>query len=247
MTGRFESADQELHGGAGILHSSIKLSHALRPIIVVIHTDLTGHPFLKRSIEIRNNGKSPAAIGSVYPMSGFLFAAHRLKENAPNAGEIFSVLKPAMFDALREDDFCWQALPDGSYSYGASKWGTPFAVIKNSVTGESFLLHFGWSGNYEFQFFNNHDPSRDDAWLYFRVGLAGPGPFRILEPDESVSTPPVYLGHFLSPIWIRRFKVCTPTSGLPCFLRFPLIASARWRSIPGDSWPMKSRRGASNR
>ena len=40
-----------------------------------------------------------------------------------------------------------------------------------------------------FEFYNDHNPAREDAWLYFRVGLAGPGPFRVLQPGETVRSP----------------------------------------------------------
>jgi alpha-galactosidase len=229
---QFESADDLPENTAGIRHSSIKLRHTLRPVRVVIHTELTGHPFLKRWIDIRNDGKFPAAVGSAYPMSGCLFAAHRLRENAPDASDLFSVLRPAMFDPVREDDFRWYPLPDGSYRYGASKWGTPFAIVKSNITGESFLLHFGWSGNYTFEFFNDNDPSRDDAWLYFRVGLAGPGPFRVLAPGESAVTPPVYLGHFNS-------DLDSQVQALHSYLRsavLPPLPSGRVRPVEINSW-----------
>src|SRR5262249_40971670 len=82
------------------------------------------------------------------------------------------------------------------------KYGTPFSIVRNEVTGESFTLYFGWSGEYELEFFNNHHPGRgiegyerDDAWLYFRAGLKGPGPLRVLRPGETATTPVVHVGH----------------------------------------------------
>lgn len=183
-------------------HMVLELSSEIRPIHVKVHTQVDGHPFMRRWLEIINDGKAPAAIGKVYPMSGYLFAGHRTLENLPrDASSVFSVLKPASYTAYREDDFRWVPLPDGTYSYGASKYGTPFTIVKNAITGESFVLSFGWSGQYAFEFFNQHHPGRgiegyepDDAWLYFRVGLEGPGPLRVLRPGETATTPSVYIG-----------------------------------------------------
>lgn len=190
---------REIHcAGRGCRELIEEFSSLVRPIRVRVHTQIDGNPFLRRWIEITNTGKSPAAIGSIFPMSGYLFSAHGLKENLPTGSAPFSVLRPASFQPGHEGDLRWTDIPDGSYSYGNSKWGMPFAIVKNAVTGESFVLQFGWSGNYSFQFFNTHDPVHDDAELYFRIGLAGPGPVRVLAPGESASTPSVYVGHFLA-------------------------------------------------
>jgi hypothetical protein len=60
---------------------TVELTSGIRPIRVKVHTQVDGNPFLKRWLEITNTGKTTAAIGAVYPMSGFLFAGHRLNEN----------------------------------------------------------------------------------------------------------------------------------------------------------------------
>ena len=184
-------------------HMVVELASEIRPIRVKLHTQVDGHPFMRRWLEIINDGKVPAAIGKVYPMSGYLFSGHRIFENLPqDASSVFSVLKPASFAPYREDDFRWVPLPDGTFSYGASKYGTPFSIVKNAITGESFVLYFGWTGQYAFEFFTDHHPGRgiegyerDDAWLYFRTGLKGPGPLRVLRPGETATTPAVHIGH----------------------------------------------------
>jgi alpha-galactosidase len=180
----------------GCRHVVVELANSIRPIRVKIHTQVDGNPFMKRWLEIINDGPKVSAIGAVYPMSGYLFHAVRLRENLPaGASEAFTVLRPASFDTGREADFRWMSLPEGTYRYGNSKYGLPFAVVGNEVTAESFLIHIGWSGHYAFEFYNDHYPGRDSAALYFRVGLAGPGPFRVLAPGETAVTPSVYIGH----------------------------------------------------
>jgi alpha-galactosidase len=177
---------------------TVELTSGIRPVRLKVHTQVDGNPFLKRWLEITNTGTTTAAIGAVYPMSGFLFAGHRLNENLPKeSASPFSLLRPVSMQWIREDDFRWMALPDGSYVYGNPGYGPPFAVVRNEVTGELFLIHFAWSGNYTFELYNVHNPASDDAWLYFRIGLARPEPARILRPGETVTTPAVHIGHTL--------------------------------------------------
>ena len=110
-------------------------------------------------------------------MSGFLFAGHHLHENLPKeAASPFSLLRLVSMQWMREDAFRWMALPDGRSVYGNAGYGPPMAVLRNEVTGELFLIHFAWSGNYAFEFYNAHNPPNDDAWLYFRIGLVCPAP-----------------------------------------------------------------------
>jgi alpha-galactosidase len=221
-------------------HLFVELVSEIRPIRVRVHTQVDGHPFMKRWLEITNDGKAPAAIGQVYPISGYLFSGHRTLENLPaDASSVFSVLKPAAFAPYREDDFRWVPLPDGTYSYGASKYGTPFTIVKNEVTGESFVLYFGWSGEYAFEFFNDHHPGRgiagyepDEAWLYFRVGPKGPGPLRVLRPGETATTPPVYIGHLFG-------DLDTLVQESHSYLResvLPPLPPGRTRPVEINSW-----------
>ena len=192
----WKSAQEIPCGRAGCRHVVVELASTIRPIRVKVHTEIDGHPFLKRWIEVFNDGIRAAAIGKVYPMSGYLFQAARLKENFPAADKgVFAILRPASFEPQREGDFRWMTLPEGEYRYGNSKYGMPFTVIRNQVTGESFLVHFGWSGSYAFEFHNEHSLRADSAALYFRVGLDGPAPFRVLRPGEAVTTPFAYVGH----------------------------------------------------
>ena len=209
-----------------------ELVNRIRPIRVRVHTRIDGNPFLRRWLEITNDGKNAAAIGSIFPMSGYLFSARGLEENLPAGAAPFAVLRPASFQPQHEGDLRWVNLPDGTYSYGNSKYGMPFAIVKNAVTDESFIIHFGWSGNYNFQFFNDHDPVRKDASLYFRIGLAGPGPFRVLAPGETVATPDVYIGHFLADLdsEVQALHRYERTSVLPP------MPEGRQRPVEINSW-----------
>ena len=100
-----------------------------------------------------------------------------------------------------EGSFDWTPLPDGTCGfeaiYGCAGWGEPFFILRNEVTGESLVVQFAWSGNWQVGLFNDHEPARRpvcEARLNARIGLAGPSPLRVLEPGESARTPEVQLG-----------------------------------------------------
>ena len=232
---RFESAREVSGSGArnSVREVVVELVNSIRPVRVRVHTRFDGKPFVMRWLEIRNEGKTPAAIGSVQPMSGYLFGGRNLKENLPaGTPSAFSVFRPATLEAVREADFRWFPLPDGTYSWGAQQYGLPFTIVKNGVTGESFLFHFAWSANYTYDFYNLHNPSRNDAFLYFRVGFAGPGPFRVLRRGESVSTPALHVGHFLE-------GMDASIQQLHSYLResvLPPLPAGRVRPVEFNSW-----------
>lgn len=175
----------------------VELVHHQRQIGVKVRTLLDGTPFLVRWIEIANRADHPVTIGAVSPLSGFLFGAHRIGENLPpNAESVFSLGYFPSGDWARECDFRWLPLPDGTHAYGSFGYGPPFFVVRNEVTHELFLGHLAWSGSFKIELFNDHTPWRESAWLYARIGLAGPGPVRVLDSGETVTTPAVHLGHF---------------------------------------------------
>jgi hypothetical protein len=121
---------------------------------------------------------------------------------------------------------------DPSFLYtDPMKRGIP-KFVRNAVSGEMFLLHFAWSGRYPFEFFNDHTPERDQAWLHFRAGLAGPGPFRVLQPGETATTPAVYLGHTLD-------DLDGSVQALHRYLReavLPPLPPGRVRPVEINSW-----------
>ena len=166
-------------------------------------------------------------------MSGYLFQGTRLRENLP-AGDsgVFTVLRPASFEPQREADFRWVTLPEGDYLYGNSKYGMPFTVVRNQVTGESFLIHFGLSGSYVFQFYNNRILGSDSASLYFRVGLDGPGPFRFCRQVRQRPRLPFTWGTY-SMTLTAGYKPYTNICEVQFFPRCPIRSSPPSKSTPG--------------
>ena len=82
-------------------------------------------------------------------------------------------------------------------------------MLRNEVGGQLVLGHLEYSGNWQMEFHFDQEPvllkppaqennlnlmQRTTAWLYARLGMAGPAPLRVLDPGETVRTPAVHLG-----------------------------------------------------
>jgi len=54
------------------VHTIVTLKHALRPVIVKVHTGLDGTSIITRWLEITNTATQPAALSAAFPWSGVL-------------------------------------------------------------------------------------------------------------------------------------------------------------------------------
>ncbi len=189
----------------GCRESVVTLRHMQRRVTVELHTRLDDTPFLARWLVITNTGERPMALAQVFPWSGQVWEAvgdlWSSLELTNLTGSPFTLGHFTDTDAGAEGSFDWMELPDGTYGFetlhGRSGWGLPFFIVRNEVTGEVAIGDFAWSGNWQIEFFNDHEPAGRpprDARLYARIGLAGPAPLRVLEPGESARTPEVHLG-----------------------------------------------------
>jgi alpha-galactosidase len=185
--------------------SVVTLRHTQRPLQVEVHTRLDDTPFLVRWLVITNTGDRPAALAQVYPWAGQVWDVVGSPWNSTELRDVdsppFSVGAFTDTTAGNEGAFDWRHVPDGLYGFesmnGRSGWGAPFFVLRNHITGEVAACHLAYSGNWQVELFNDHEPARrpiSDARLYARVGLAGPAPLRVLEAGESATTPEVHLG-----------------------------------------------------
>lgn len=194
IDGREETSDH-----SGCRQCVVTLRHMLRPITVKVHTRLDDTSFLVRWLEIINTGDRAAAVAEVHPWSGMIWAIGDVRNVPPHVSGPFTLGRFKSTNALVEGGFDWESLPDSALCletlHGRSGWGCPFFIVKNEATQEALVGHFAWSGNWQLEFFNDHEPARPDARLYLQVGLAGRPPLRILSPGESVSTPAVHVGY----------------------------------------------------
>lgn len=182
---------------------AVELCHRLRRIRVKVHTELDGTAFLVRWLEIGNDGDRPAAISDLSPWSGMLWSVGDSRGGPIPVEAPFALGRFRNSEALVEGQFDWETLPDGGLRIenvrGRSGHGCPFIILRNRVTGENVLAHFEYSGNWQMEVSNDHEPALRPglaSHLYLRVGLAGPAPLRVLAPGETVRTPAVHLAQY---------------------------------------------------
>ncbi|MDE0140452.1 MAG: alpha-galactosidase [Caldilineaceae bacterium] len=177
------------------LKAVLELRHAVRPVIVRVHTLLDGTPILTRWLEIENCSNQPAALSTAFPWSGVLqTCAYDIDDEASP----YSVGYFIDTHWGNEGDFDWRALPragyriDGRYRRGRHRH--PFFVVRNHQGGEQFVGTLAWSGGYAFEFDVDDGDSREGSRLWFRAGPDGPAPLRVIAPGETVTTPEMHLG-----------------------------------------------------
>lgn len=182
---------------------TVELRHGLRPLGLKVDTEIDGTAFLVRWLEITNEGDRPVAISELCPWSGMLWSIGGPRREPVQVEAPFSLGRFRNTEALLEGQFDWEPLPHGGLHlenvHGRSGHGCPFAISRNHVTGENVLVHFEYSGNWQIEFYSDHEPAMRPSTashLYLRVGLAGPAPLRVLSPGETVLTPAVHLAHY---------------------------------------------------
>lgn len=191
--------------------SVVTLQHEQRPVTVEVHTSCDQTSFFTRHLVITNTGDRPCALAKVAPWSGLTWnvgaktdGQHWFLDDIETAalpGSPFSVGRMTDSSLYTEGAFDWVPLPSGHSGFesmqGRSGYGPPFCIVRNEATGELLVVNLAWSGNWSIGLFNDFEPARlerPDARAYIEVGLAGPAPLRVLEPNESVSTPKVHVG-----------------------------------------------------
>lgn len=194
----WQGASVQLEQDLRSIHSTIKLRHQIRPVEVEIHTRLNGTPFLSRWLTVINRSDKPAALSSVAPWSGPLWTKkytwYYLQDKPENP---FVLGYYASSLSHWEGDFIWQPLTNGiqkvSGRRGHSGYGLPFFIVRNTTTGENFVGHLAWTGNWSVEFLCDTEPHGEEANLIFRAGPDATSPQRILAPNESVDTPIMHL------------------------------------------------------
>lgn len=187
-------------------HGIAELVHEVRPIGVTIHTRVDDSQFLERWIDIKNRGTQPVVLGRIAPMGGLLWYISDYAERATSAN-VFELGYFANSSFGFEGDFQWRVLGPGvtrlTNDTGRSGWGIPYFIVRNHLTGESFIAHLEWATNWFMEFTVEQGRSARaqsfltpyrDAALYFSMGPYAPYPQRILAPGETISSPIVHLG-----------------------------------------------------
>lgn len=189
-----------------VTHGVVSLKHAEAGIRVKVHTRVDRSRYLTRWLEVENLGDKPAAITDLAPLGGILWHHSSGTEHlAPPQLSPFELAETGDGIFLKEGDFWFKTLPQGTHSYnggkhGKSGWGRPMFWVKNLCNGQTFVCEFAWGGNWEFTFdcrlSEDHEKNRHAA-LSFRMAMSGYDPaLRVLDPGETVKTPPVHIALF---------------------------------------------------
>ncbi len=192
---------EELNSSESKLEHLVKLRHENSSILLTIHTCLDKTGFIVRWLEIENDGDTNLVIAKAKTWSGRIW-----KENITGTDNlsdaIFSLGKYKNKSPHMEGKIQWHELQDGKYGFGSCKghsgWRSPFMIIRNRITGENFISHLAWSGNWEFDLIVDEDAGANPkitktSLLYGQLGLCANPPLCILAPKETISTPKVHL------------------------------------------------------
>lgn len=181
----------------GIHHGIVELTHGLKSIRLKVHTHLDGTPFIRRYLEITNEGANPMALASVTPWCGVLAAG--AFPNPDFQRTPFSIGRYAGNSWSQEGRFVWEPLTNGVTThlqatgpYGTCGYQCPYFLLRNEGTSEYFTFYLGWSGTW------SADILCDTTLyqiLHVRLGPAAPSPMRMIEPGENIQTPAVHIGH----------------------------------------------------
>lgn len=192
-------------GPTGARQAVVTLRHATRPIEVRVCTRLDGSDWLVRWLEITNLGDRATAITSLAPMAGRLWA-HRYDEHLPEG--VSSPYELAYNHSTtwgHEGDLWFEPLRPGAMTFdggrnGKSGWSRPAFWTRDLANGQTFVVEFAWSGNWQFELTCQMDEGRRQAELYYAMGMApladADEVLRVLAPGETLRSPAVHIGCF---------------------------------------------------
>ncbi|GGL99501.1 alpha-galactosidase [Nakamurella endophytica] len=199
--------ERDDRAGAVTLH--LALRHRVRPVGVVVHTEVDGTAVLARWLTVTNRGDRPMALSRIDPWSGVLWRRSAYERAGDAVGApAFRVGRFADDRWGHEGAWTEEALPDtGAVVAGRYRGGPhrhPLVTLAAVSTGELFIGQLGWSGGYRWAF-ETAGPRTESARagagarrIRFRVGPDAPAPQRVLSPGEAVDTPKVHLGMVLA-------------------------------------------------
>jgi alpha-galactosidase len=192
----FVSASESEVGGRR--QAKVELSHTLRPVKVVVCTEMDGTSFLMRWLEITNTGSAPAALSSLDIFSGVLLSGSALRastfEETPI--QVGRFLGNAW---AQEGRFAWEplrnAVASGLYAagpYGTGGFQSPYFILASRNTSEHFVFYLGWSGEWKAEI--TCDTILREM-LHVGVGPSSPSPMRMIRSGETIKTPKVHIGY----------------------------------------------------
>jgi alpha-galactosidase len=159
----------------------VKLHSLVYPVDLKVHTLLDGTAILGRWLEITNLSSRSIALTELAPFSGYLWPA----DAAVTVGHALR------WEERWEGWFGWTPLQEGRNVFDQDRGLTaddPYFILQNPSQGEYFFGELGWPVSYRMTFDRNRDGIR------FAIGPREYNALRVIEPNETVSTPVVHLG-----------------------------------------------------
>jgi len=179
-------------------HGVVELENKVMPVTVEVHSRLDGTAFIERWLEITNKSNVSMGISKINPMSGMLWRIADKKEHGLPVPFKVGILPNC--EPLTEGSFQLRDLKEGITGFesifgGRSGWGLPWFCVQNCVSGEVFVAHLEWSGNWE-MFFNVADfYGAKETSLLFTIGPKARAPQIVIAPGERLTSPIMHLGH----------------------------------------------------
>ena len=213
---------------AGSRHFVVELSNSEFPIRVKLHTLVDGTPILERWLEITNASGKPVALTGLRPWSGQLWPV----------GHSFTLGHSIRWDVRWEGWFGWTPLQPGTNvaeQHHGLAYDDPYFFLQNRSGDEYFMGELAWPANYEMEFQNAQG-------LSFKIGPTAINALRVLEPEETITSPSAHLGciHGDFDEAVQAMHTHIRQSVLPS--RDPDRAYRIQYLIPED-WPMTVYRG----
>ena len=186
----------------GGVHTVQTLQSDMGGILVRIHTELdppaadgAAHS-LQRYLEITNLHNNAQSLTRVQVFGGGLFN-HNHSAHADGT-PLYRILYMRNGSPCTEGDFCGETIPAGELciskrSYD-ERYRTPFAVVQDTLNGDTAVLHLGFSGGFRFAFHNFYlNGPTNCSNLSFSLQVGTTSPVRVLDIGETVTTPIAHL------------------------------------------------------
>lgn len=225
--------------GAARRHAVVTLRHEVRPVTVRLHTVLDGTPLLTRWLEIENTGPNPAAMGALWVWSGRVFPIQSGDVSWTHQPYFCTTHSPYSLgcfvrnQGFMEGDFRWRPLGAETIQIGQdvgrSGWGHPMAYLRDEASGQIFVVQLAWSGNWAIRVIPRDAERPGQPPLYVQAGPWAPGPMRVIEPGEHVTTPAAHFGSLNGDLTDmtqalhehqRRTVVVAPPAGKACRISY---------------------------
>jgi len=192
----------------GRTHAVVELKNKIVPVTIAVHSRLDGTAFVERWLDITNDSGKPMNLSKVCPMSGMLWGIASKREHALPVQFRAGVMPMEVY--YDEGAIQWRDIQKGTTAFenrnGRSGWGVPWFCVENCVSGEVFVGHLEWSGNWRIEFEMIDYYNSGEMSLMFSAGPASRAPMRVIAAGETISSPVMHLGHIHGAVqnWVQE-------------------------------------------